>query len=233
MAPKDDDSIEPPFDAPIMEVIASGVHDTKNVLFDAITRIDVAKQYVREQRHEDMGSLLEDAGSALEQAVERLSNLLSAYRLSRDENPVSLLPVVVADLLAEVRLRVPPLEQHGQLKIELVFDFGSDFSGVWLLDRELISDGLVNALQNARRHARQHVRLSASVTPGWLNLKVEDDGEGFSPERLQQPQAGSGVGLSVSRRIARLHQSNGQVGRLELSNRGALGGAVFSMWLPG
>ena len=223
----------PVIDAPIMEVIASGVHDTKNVLFDAITRIGVARKAIRDGATADAPPLLDDASAALEQAVERLSNLLSAYRLSRNENPVSLLPVVVADLLDEARLRVPPMTQSGTPQVEISCDFPPAFTGLWLLDRELINDSLVNALQNARRHARSAVRLTAQVTPGWLNLRVEDDGDGFDAERLRNPEAGSGIGLSVSRRLARLHQAGGQQGRLELSNGGALGGAVFSLWLPG
>ena len=220
----------PPNDTPIVDVIASGVHDTKNVLFDALMRIGVAAHEVSGNRGQQALPLLKDASAAVEQATTRLSTLLSAYRLARHENPVVLMPVLVGDLVEYAVMRTPSnSDQQGEIRIVC----GDVCSDTWLLDRELVADCLVNALVNALRYAKGQIQISAQVEDGWLVLRVEDDGPGFSPEQTTHTaRMQSGVGLFVARRIAGLHQQHGRQGRLLVSNGGALGGAVFTLMLP-
>lgn len=214
---------------PLVDVIASGVHDAKNVIFDALTRIDVARQCAIAGNGSGAVPLLDEASTALDQAVARLSTALSAYRLDRHENPVALLPVVVADFLAETRLRAAPRGDADAIAIELA----CRHEGLWLFDRELVGEALVNAIQNARRFASSRIRISAGGSPGWLNLRVEDDGPGFAAGGKRPGAESRGIGLVVGARIARLHERGGRTGRLELCTGGELGGAVFSLWLPG
>jgi signal transduction histidine kinase len=216
-------------DDPLVDIIASGVHDAKNVIFDALTRIDVAREHARGGQAADAVPLLDEAAVALDRAARGLATLLSAYRLERHENPVALLPVVVADLIEEVLLRAGSGGGEGLPVLEAFCACDQ----IWLLDRELVEEALVNAIQNARRYARRRIRLGAEVAGDWLNLRVEDDGPGFDGDASTRRGSGGGVGLIVGRRIARLHARHGKSGRLELVNGGELGGAVFSMWLPG
>lgn len=217
-------------DTPIVDVIASGVHDTKNVLFDALMRIGVAAHEVSGNRRDEALDLLKDAGASVEQATNRLSTLLSAYRLARHENPVVLMPVLVGDLVEYAALRSPPSAQD-QSRVHIVRS--EVCPDTWLLDRELVADCLVNATLNALRFAVSRIRISATAENGWLVIKVEDDGPGFSPELTSHPaRMQSGVGLFVARRIAALHRQHGRHGRLILENGGAYGGAVFTLMLP-
>lgn len=219
----------PESEQPLVDVIASGVHDVKNVIFDALTRIDVARQLAVAGDGADVVALLDEASSALDQAVSRLSTALSAYRLERHENPVSLLPVVVPDFLDETLLRGVP--RTGERAIAV--DVECRCAGLWLFDRELVGEALVNAIQNARRFAASRIWVGATASPGWLNLRVEDDGPGFAAGAGGPGAESRGVGLLVGARIARLHERGGRTGRLELTTGGGLGGAVFSLWLPG
>jgi signal transduction histidine kinase len=99
---------------------------------------------------------------------------------------------------------------------------------------------LQNLLVNAVRHtpADGTVRVRASSSPDWLEVAVEDTGEGMAPEDLAQvfepffradparSGAGAGLGLALARRIV---ESLG--GRIEAESRQA-GGSRFSVQLP-
>jgi len=81
-------------DEGFIDVLASGVHDTKNTLFDALSRIGAVRDTLASSgsaRRKPM-ALLAEAHVAVERSADRLAKLLSAYRLIRQENPVVLLP---------------------------------------------------------------------------------------------------------------------------------------------
>src|SRR5690606_25480424 len=101
----------------------------------------------------------------------------------------------------------------------------------WPMDRELMLDVLSNAVHNASRYARTRVRLRAGQDAEGLHLMVEDDGPGFDTTDAEE-MTRRGLGLYVARAIARAHRRGDAVGRLELSNGGALGGAAFRLVLP-
>lgn len=104
-------------------------------------------------------------------------------------------------------------------------------------DAFLLRLALGNALHNACRFARTTVGLCARDEGAGVVFEIADDGPGY-PEALlsdglalPQPMSehGTGLGLYLARRIAALHQLNGQSGRIEMLNRG---GAVFRLHLP-
>jgi signal transduction histidine kinase len=213
---------------PIVDVMASGVHDAKNVIFDARARIAAARRALLADDSTDVVRMLDQADFALDSAGRGLSVALAAYRLDQHENPVVLLPTVIPDLLQEVVLRSRRAGDDARLRIAVA----CAVPGMWLLDRELIAESLVNALQNAQRFARSTIVVSAERSGDELNLRIEDDGPGFRTVHHDTAARFSGIGLQVSHRIARLHERHGMHGRLEIFDGGCLGGAVFSLWLP-
>lgn len=227
-----------------IDVIASGVHDAKNSLFDALTRLGVVSDALETQDCTTAREALGDAHRTLARTAERLTLAMSAYRLARHENPVSLLPCSVPDLLAYARMRVDEAgggTEAGSPAKELAITCSVEEE--WLLDRELIADCLVNAIANARRHARSRVLVDAQAEApapagggGFLLIAVADDGDGFPPSATRQQtfpvQARSGIGLFVTAQIAALHRVGGRSGSLELANGGPLGGAVLTLRLP-
>ncbi|WP_322996382.1 ATP-binding protein [Castellaniella sp.] len=96
---------------------------------------------------------------------------------------------------------------------------------------------LGNVLDNAGKWARQQVRVLASSRDGELEIRVEDDGPGLSPERAEavfqrgtradERTPGSGLGLGIVRDLADLY---GGWARIEPS---PLGGACVVINLPG
>ncbi len=199
----------------LLDVLASGVHDTKNQLFYAESQIAEA-----EAKH---GLDLSEARYAIETAAVRLTRTLTAYHLLRNDATLAVVPVVVADLCDEV-----VLDQRRHLAhsgIELVHS--CSVQDEWPLDRDLITDVLNNAVQNAGRHARSRVRLTAWNEGDGLHFRVEDDGPGYA-----DPDGGRSTGLIVAERVASLHERQGRCGSMHLANGGEFGGAVFELRLP-
>ena len=203
------------------DVLASGIHDAKNRLFEAQTLLAQAE---REQ-----GIRLPDARLAITGAAGRLSRTLVAYRLMRDQQLIAVMPVPVVELVEDAVLTVG--SQFERAGITLALDVR--FSGEWPLDRTLGGDVLVNALQNACRHAAAKVILAADVNADGLSLTVNDDGPGYPYAAIAHPSEGqSGLGLFIAARIAALHVRKGRQGGLTLANGGLLGGALFRCVLP-
>ena len=199
----------------LLDVLASGVHDTKNQLFYAESQIAEA-----EAKH---GIDLSEARYAIEAAATRLSRTLAAYHLLRNDATLAVVPVVVADLCDEVIL---DQRRHlGHAGITLTHE--CSVRDEWPLDRDLITDVLNNAVQNAGRHARSRVHLRAWTDDDALYLRVEDDGAGYA-----DPEGGRSTGLIVAERVASLHERRGRCGSMCLANGGELGGAVFELRLP-
>ena len=156
-----------------VDVIASGIHDAKNNMFDALARIGSAIRTIRDGQGEAALPILTETEQAVLASAERLSKLLSAYRLTRHENPVSLLPVNVNDLLEDAVLRIAP-----HRRADLAIESHCEADGFWVCDRELVTDCVVNAMQNALRFAQRKIRIEAAISNDHLELTVADDGPG-------------------------------------------------------
>jgi signal transduction histidine kinase len=81
-------------------------------------------------------------------------------------------------------------------------------------DPEIARRALAPLVENAQRHARKSVRLELSASHGVVRVEVHDDGPGVDPgmaTRIFEPgvrgddasQDGAGLGLALSRRLAR------------------------------
>lgn len=211
-----------------VDVIASGIHDAKNSMFDALARIGVAVQAIHAGSASAALPPLAETERAVGAAAERLSRLLSAYRLARPENSLAMLAVDVRCLIEDAAIRArASADGANAIAVDCRYD------GFWICDRELVADCLVNALQNALRHAHREVRVEAVEVDSYLVLTVTDDGPGFPDDPETHADARrSGVGLFISRRIAQLHERLGRRGELRLTNSGPLGGACFELRLP-
>lgn len=199
----------------LIDILASGVHDTKNQLFLAESLLSAA-----ESTH---GIDLGEARYAIESAAARLNRTLAAYRLLREDAGLSIVPTVVDDLIEEIALEQKP--HLDRLGISLEKD--CPVVDEWALDRDLVADMLNNAVQNSARFARRRIRLAARIEDDTLLLSVDDDGPGFTP----LPPT-TGVGLQLAARLSELHVRRNRHGSLSLSNDSPLGGARFILRLP-
>lgn len=149
-------------------------------------------------------------------------------RLQRVRDAAGRLQRVVAGLLTLFRRGVEaqpePLDLAGlaaRLPVEGL-DLRADGAGVLQADPDLLAAALLNLLDNAQRHQARTVTLSVPVPQ---TLRVQDDGTGATPERLDRLRqalregdyAGrTGLGLMLADLVARAHG-----GRLVLPEGGS------------
>lgn len=107
------------------------------------------------------------------------------------------------------------------------------------IDGDELVHALANLLENAIKHGSEGgtVRIRCRVVEAFVELAVEDDGDGVDPEHrrtifamgargAQTDRTGSGIGLAIVKAIA--ERAGGDV-RVESS---ALGGARFVLRVP-
>lgn len=141
----------------------------------------------------------------------------------------------VAALLADLQLLVTPtLPPQCRVEVHL----GGRLP-LLLLDAGGLQDALLNLILNARDAMGAScglIRICArSLRDTWLEIRVEDEGPGFSPEALDKAldpffstKGGQGSGLGLSMVYDHITLAGGTV---RLSNR-ETGGAVVSIRLP-
>jgi two-component system sensor histidine kinase PhoQ len=104
----------------------------------------------------------------------------------------------------------------------------------WRLDEGDAFEMLGNVMDNAAKWARHRIVVSVWLEADRLNIRVEDDGPGFSDTqsilqlhvRADEQVPGHGVGLAVVNDLVASHE-----GKLSLS-RSDLGGARLDIVLP-
>lgn len=233
------DAIREPDAIDFTSLFASQIHDLKNLLFLLLNTLDETLNGCRDcARIGDDGqaglAMLKYNGQLIN---DKLIQMLSLYRFARGPYPVDIAYRLVEELVEEIIAEARPLLGAKSIAI------GSDVEPglCWFFDRDLTAGVINNAIHNALNCARSEIHLSAAAENGFLVIRVEDDGEGFPQEVLDNGGSArslnlsggkTGLGLHFSSVCARLHSDKGQTGRIELSNGGSLGGAVFTLFLP-
>lgn len=171
-------------------------------------------------------------------AVSLINDLLDLSRLDEDRLKVVIRPVDLAAVGRSAVARVTPLAVPKQVR--LTFQADADISPS-ATDATRVEQILVNLLGNAIRHAPEGghvgVRIARAAEPNRLVVQVDDDGPGVSADdqdlifdvyvtRAGEESQGVGLGLPLSRRLARLLG-----GELTAATRAA-GGGRFLLELP-
>lgn len=183
---------------------------------------------------------LVEATGRFERSVSRVAalveNMLDVSRLTTGQLALRVQEVAVRDLVREAADRMTEeLAQAGcTVRVEC------DSPAVAAIDRSRLDQVLMNLISNAARYApRNPVVVRCRADEGELAIEVEDRGPGIPPEHHERifgrferaaadgsAQAGLGLGLYISREIARAHGG-------ELSVRSDPGaGATFVLRLP-
>jgi len=199
-----------------VDLAAMTIHDVKNRLSILASRAEARGD-------------TETVRGAMEAAL-TLTRLLAAYKSERGQLGAAIDARVPADLLEELAAEAGKL---AGLAVRYVLAAAPALA---FYDESLVRLVLRDALYNAMRHARAEIRLAAKLQDGCLEFTVRDDGPGYPADLLGQPAAmqalsgeGTGLGLYLAGRVARLHDSAGRPGSVELSNED---GAVFALRLP-
>jgi signal transduction histidine kinase len=166
-----------------------------------------------------------------------IGNVLSFARQRRGQLHLTPCRAVLDEVVVRVVEQFRPLLGARGLAILTELRAPQPFA----FDPDGIEQVLANLLANVEKYASSGERVSVSTRqePGWTVLEVVDDGPGipteqwqavFEPfvrlsDRLTEGSAGAGMGLAISRDIARLHGG-------ELRLLPADQGARFELRLP-
>ncbi|HKW11467.1 MAG TPA: HAMP domain-containing sensor histidine kinase [Gemmatimonadaceae bacterium] len=169
-----------------------------------------------------------------------ISGVLDLSRIERGQLTYSFVPIAIDPFLADLDALISPQASAKSLTLEYL---PSERDLTLIADREKLRQVVLNLLSNAIRFtpAGGRITLSASAAgDSRVTVRVQDTGPGIPEARreqvfepfvqldrsLTQPQEGLGLGLAISRDLAR-----GMNGELTLDNS-ATQGANFVLTLP-
>lgn len=178
---------------------------------------------------------LERLIAGVDRSTRVVEQLLLLARLDAGTQPFQPQPVALDEVAREVLAGLAPLALARRQDISLEHEGDARLPG----EPALLGALLRNLVENALRHSPEggQVVVHLTGTPAALQLRVEDNGPGADPARLEElgrrflrdsrhDQGGSGLGLSIASHIAGLHH-----GQLRLSNRES-GGLCAEVELP-
>jgi nitrogen fixation/metabolism regulation signal transduction histidine kinase len=201
-------------------------HEIMNSIAPVASLADTLKkrmELMKEELNLQSSADFEDMESAMETIRRRSEGLLrfaDTYRsLSKNIVP-EIQPVNLHELLSSIyRLMHPSLEQKGIL-LEVKTD---NSSAIAHIDRNLIEQVVINFITNAtfavKDKKESHIVLFSGVLEEKPYFTVADNGCGISPEIQEKmfipffstKKSGTGIGLSLSREIIKMHNGNLQL----------------------
>ena len=203
--------------------VATASHELRTPLALLRTELELALR-----RPRSVPDLTGAIGSALEE-VDRLTQLAEDLLLlaGADEGAPGLSPepLEVAVLLDAVATRFRPVARARGRHITV--DAGG--AGPVEVDAGRLERALLNLVGNAFQHGAGEIALSARTSGEEVELRVTDEGDGFSPPMLAHAlerfahspsSGGSGLGLSIVAAVAQAH--GGRAGVANRPGSGAL-----------
>ncbi|MCC3371446.1 cell wall metabolism sensor histidine kinase WalK [Cohnella sp. REN36] len=218
-------------------VIAAVAHDLRTPLFALRGYLDGLEQGIA-QTPEQMAkyvAVCKDKSAQLDRLVEDLFTFtkMEYADTSKHERTIDLKRILEGSMDS---LRPPAENKH--ISIETHLEAEAAVKG----DAHLLERAMNNLLDNAVRHAPVHGQIAVRCVRdgGKVRFSFRDTGPGFTEEELQRVfeplyrgeasrnrlTGGSGLGLTISRRILRQHG-----GDLAAGNHPE-GGALLTGWIP-
>ena len=149
--------------------------------------------------------------------LELINEILDLALIESGKLSLSMEPVALGDLLHECRAMIEP--QAKKRGISLAFP---EFETTCFVkaDRTRVKQVLINLLSNAIKYNKVGGTVVVdciAIAPGRIRIRVEDSGEGLTPEKLAQlfqpfnrlgqeatAEEGTGIGLVVAKRLIEL-----------------------------
>jgi K+-sensing histidine kinase KdpD len=210
-------------------VLAAAAHDMKNSLCLLIQSIDSLQQEQQQLNHNGREEL-----SRIHYEANRLNinllQLLSLYRIEKNQLPLQIDQHYISDIFEEIMLKNELYSEQKNIQVEL--QTADDL--LWYFDSDLISNLLNDMFVNALRYTKSKLLLRAEKTELGLTIELHDDGPGYPEFMLDNAEtlmkdlnlaAGrTGLGLFFAGLIAKAHKNHGKTGFIRLKNGGLYGG---------
>lgn len=212
-------------------------HEIRTPLATLLTAIELLKI-----KHPN-NTLLQAEMEALELDANKLkkitNNLLNLARASYDKAEIEFDAVSVTDLILISIAELPQINPQYQASLQIENQLETLNTPIILGNAVLLKIAFDNLIENACKFsANQFCQIQLSQTNGYVEIKFKDQGIGIEAKDLalvfepffrvakSQRTAGSGIGLSLVKRITNLHNGN-------LSITSVVGqGSCFSLKLP-
>jgi signal transduction histidine kinase len=221
--------------------VANVSHELKTPL----TSIRMFAEMLKSGRQQSEGKRIEYLSlmvSESERLTRLINNVLDFSRMDQGRKRYAMEPVDLAGLCLElVENQRPRYEQNG-FELGLRVEPSADMA-VWVQgDPESLKQALLNLLANAEKYSHEKKSIEVELRPeeSWVYIDVMDRGRGIpssqsrkifedfyrGDDSLTAKVRGSGLGLSITRRILRDHGGDVQY----LPREG--GGSIFRIQLP-
>lgn len=233
----DPDPIPRDAEPDMLTFLASSVHDMKNsvsMLIGGMQKILAAADPQAFPAYDDLTQMTYEA----RRINSNLVQLLTLYKLGKQLYPFDPQDIALTEFLGHMADQTGALLKSRAVELEVV----APPDLYWYFDEDLVGSVIGNAFSNAVRYTKDRVRLSADIQDGLLEIRIEDNGRGYTPEMLDQGRepirrvdfqgSSTGLGLYFSAVIAQLHRNRGRSGDIRLENGGAFGGGCFVLRLP-
>jgi signal transduction histidine kinase len=222
--------------------LASTAHDMKNsisVLAGTLEKLLADQPPQQGGAYPQMAHMLYQT----KRLNDNLIQLLALYKqVGTPEYPFDVQPIELETLVAQVSWSVAVLVRSKE--IEFITDY--DPSVIWHLDEDLIIGVIGHAIHNAIHYTGDKVLLKLQVVDDELEIRVEDNGEGYPGSMIEAGAAAmsgqragvnfltnsTGLGLFFCSEVAKMHKHRERRGSLRLENGGTLGGGCFVLRLP-
>ncbi len=202
-------------------------HEIKNSVIPISTLSDVILQMIKDENgHTDL-SLLDDEGiedlvgglETIESRSKGLANFVKTYdQLTKVPKPATQ-PIAVEGLISRLRnLFKVDIEQNA-ISLKLEIEEGLEIQ----VDPDLIDQVLINLVKNAIEALKStkgaSINITAKTGAEGSEISIADNGPGIPDEVAENifvpfyttKVSGSGIGLSLSRQIMRLHKGSLEV----------------------
>ena len=217
--------------------LASSVHDMKNSVSMLIGGLEKTLATVDAASFPSYDGLVQMNLEA-KRINDKLVQLLALYKVGQNLYPFNPQFLSLHEYMQTIAAQNCDILKFQGIQLDIQVDRNLH----WYFDEDMINGVVGNALNNATRYATTCINFSAKEVNGVLEIRIEDDGDGYPNEMLQTHidnirsidfQAGStGLGIYFSSIVARLHRNHGRYGGVKLENNGLLGGSCFILYLP-
>jgi signal transduction histidine kinase len=184
----------------------------------------------------ERGEILEKAVRLISRLGKLVAELLELARLDSLDLVAEKEPFPLADLIHDILMDFQEPAQRKHIQLSAAID---ENTGLVNGDIRLLERAIQNVIDNALKFTPEDGQITVGLTSAGdrVRLSVSDTGPGISPEDLpniferfyragsSSSEAGIGLGLAISQRIAELHDTTIGVENLPA------GGAVFTLEL--